>query len=497
MKISQEKSSPCRSSLASLPNSSSLSVSLIVILIVAWLIDTLYIHFSVRPIITWINWPERCKKDQTAVQQRDRRANLHPKMGTSTSKRSKSKASIATVTNPVPDTPTVQLSQKPNIGKELCSYLHRICLQNRLDGYEYCIRHILVDKNSPFRQCSYTHHQSGKRCPNAARKTNERKDSTLCPWHIKKLCLKRKQNEIQSLRNYREKAGLSAAGPAASKSFQSLLKDLEHHCPSDHEKKRRNLDWVRQDDDTTVATDELRLKITEAAAELNTEAAVGSDTDDDSSNPLITESLRPDLIESDSESIDTDHEDPLKHAGVYTPEEVSLILSEKMHRLQSLYIEQFKHLKHILREKHRKFALASVNNDPKNPDGINLSSIDPMTIDPDDEDKFRAMRKYHKYRGKEALLKVQAKEKRRAITEGKGYQPVSYSRCIYAKGSDKCDNRSLPSTHYCVKRESGWIVSMILTIIAFRCTLWSEPSSLQAMCRWSAPMSQSHHLVSA
>src|ERR1700761_6776548 len=73
--------------------------------------------------------------------------------------------------------------------QQLCSYVHRICLQNRLDGFSYCIRHILEDRSAPFRQCSYIHPHSGKRCPNAARRT-ERRDSTLCPWHLKKLYLK-------------------------------------------------------------------------------------------------------------------------------------------------------------------------------------------------------------------------------------------------------------------------------------------------------------------
>jgi len=90
----------------------------------------------------------------------------------------------------------VKKMNKPNDHKQLCSYIHRICLQNKLDGFDYCIRHILVDKGAPFKQCSFIHPISSKRCPNAARKT-ERRDSTLCPWHIKKLYLKYKQTQLQ------------------------------------------------------------------------------------------------------------------------------------------------------------------------------------------------------------------------------------------------------------------------------------------------------------
>ena len=44
-----------------------------------------------------------------------------------------------------------------------------------------------------------------------------------------------------------------------------------------------------------------------------------------------------------------------RHAGVYTAEEVALITKDKLIRLQSLYIEQFKRLQHIMREKRRRY----------------------------------------------------------------------------------------------------------------------------------------------
>lgn len=73
----------------------------------------------------------------------------------------------------------------------MCNYTHRICLRNKLEGSDYCIRHILHDKNAQFKQCSFVHPHSHKRCSNAARKT-ERKDS-YCVWHLKKIFIKRKQ----------------------------------------------------------------------------------------------------------------------------------------------------------------------------------------------------------------------------------------------------------------------------------------------------------------
>lgn len=328
-----------------------------------------------------------------------------------------------------------QLSGSPfssSSGRELCGYTHRVCLQNRLEGYNYCIRHILVEKSAPFKQCSYIHPISNKRCPNAARKT-ERKhsDSTFCPWHIKKLCLKRKQSE----KHHRGRDGRRSLG--------QLMRDLEHYCGEDHEKRRRNVDWVKQEDETSTATDELRMKIGEAAIALNE-----SDTEDEWNNPLVEETLNPDVIDSDSESIDSDQEDPLKHAGVFTAEEVSLILSEKMHRLQSLYIEQFKFLKFLLKEKYRKYNISSIHE---------MESLGSLieSASAEDQAKYRALRRYHKYRGKEALLKKEAKEKRRALTDGPNYVPPVFPTCIYVIGSDQqpCNARSLPMSNYCSKRK--------------------------------------------
>lgn len=303
----------------------------------------------------------------------------------------------------------------------LCGYMHRVCLQNRLEGFDFCIRHILFDRNAPFKQCSYVHPQSNKRCPNAARRT-ERKDSTLCPWHIKKLCLKRKQAERLSHR----------CRDTGTKSVARLLRDLEHHCPEEHEKRRRGHLWTKQEDETTIATEELRQRVAEAAAGLN----------DSDSEPAVEQTLRCDVVDSDSDSSDGD--DPLRHAGVFAAEEVSSILSDKMHRLQNLYIEQFRHLKFLLRDKYRAFCVATL---------LDKDCLVPDQLPDADADQLRALRKYHKYRGREALLKAQAKQKRRALSDGR--QPPAVPLCIFDKDDVKCSSRSLPATHYCSQRKSA------------------------------------------
>lgn len=56
-----------------------------------------------------------------------------------------------------------------------CSFTLRPCSQPRLEGLDFCIKHILEDKSAPYKQCSYVSVKNGKRCPNAAPKA-ERKD---------------------------------------------------------------------------------------------------------------------------------------------------------------------------------------------------------------------------------------------------------------------------------------------------------------------------------
>lgn len=61
---------------------------------------------------------------------------------------------------------------------QACAFTQRPCSQPRLEGLEFCIKHILEDKNAPYKQCSYVSAKNGKRCPNASPKV-ERKDGCV------------------------------------------------------------------------------------------------------------------------------------------------------------------------------------------------------------------------------------------------------------------------------------------------------------------------------
>jgi len=69
-------------------------------------------------------------------------------------------------------------SQAP-MTQSYCSYPHRTCMRNKLEGFDYCIRHILEDRNAPYRQCSYVSSRTGHKCSEAAFKTEKRERFVL------------------------------------------------------------------------------------------------------------------------------------------------------------------------------------------------------------------------------------------------------------------------------------------------------------------------------
>ncbi|XP_033624508.1 INO80 complex subunit D-like [Asterias rubens] len=70
--------------------------------------------------------------------------------------------------------------------KPLCSYSAKVCKQRRLNGYAFCIRHVLEDKTAPFRQCEFVAKYNRQRCTNPIPASEDRK---FCLSHLQVLGL--------------------------------------------------------------------------------------------------------------------------------------------------------------------------------------------------------------------------------------------------------------------------------------------------------------------
>lgn len=285
-----------------------------------------------------------------------------------------------------------------------CNYSHRHCMQNRMDGYQYCIRHILEDKSAPFKQCNYVYPRNGKRCANATSKL-EKKEG-LCPEHSRKHALLQQKILIRPRK--------------IVETPETLIDDLEHGLS---EEARETGGLLHSDEFYT-------------------------DSESERASPVMDQVWHGDG-DSDAESVDSEQEDPLKHAGVYTAEEVALITRDKLIKLQSLYIEQFKRLQHVLKEKRRKYlhalkqekeTLGSIHETPR------------LTIEATQRyDKLKALNRYHKRHGPELLLHKQVKERRLNATEGVAHKLPHYTRCNFAQDGERCNERILPLSKFCLK----------------------------------------------
>lgn len=295
---------------------------------------------------------------------------------------------------------------------QTCAFALRPCSQHRLEGQEFCIKHILEDKSAPYKQCSYVSSKNGKRCPNAAPKMERKEGMAFCAEHARRNAL--------ALRAQMRKA--CSSGPSAE-ALVSQLSGINR-------------------------TDSHSLDSRSEASRILEEDSIS----EEEQGPLgLDQTWRGDP-DSEADSVDSDHEDPLKHAGVYTAEEVALITRDKLIRLQSLYIDQFKRLQHLLKEKKRRYLHhRKVEHDTlgssllTGPEGLSLKERENLK-------KLKALRRYRRRYGTEALLHRQLRERRQALTEG-ATQPFVRTvseKCISFVDGVRCSNPCLPMTRHCL-----------------------------------------------
>ncbi|CAG6021949.1 unnamed protein product [Menidia menidia] len=295
---------------------------------------------------------------------------------------------------------------------QACSFAQRPCSQPRLEGLEFCIKHILEDKNAPYKHCSYVSAKNGKRCPNAAPKAERKDGVTFCAEHARR-------NAI-ALRAQMRKTSSGPSPEALLSQLSGYNRAETHGFDGGHSETSRILD------EDSLSEEE--------------------------QGPFVLDQTWRGDPDSEADSIDSDHEDPLKHAGVYTSEEVALITREKLIRLQSLYIDQFKRLQHLLKEKKRRY----LHNRKVEHEALGsslLTGSEGLSMkERENLKKLKALRRYRRRYGVEALLHRQLRERRQAVTEGPSqlYSRTENEKCISFVEGTRCTNSCLPMARHCV-----------------------------------------------
>lgn len=434
--------------------------------------------------------------------------------------------------------------------RPFCAYLHKICLNNRLEGHKYCIDHIMNDKTAPFRQCTFVHTITGRRCTRAAHKV-DRRASPLCHYHKAlqtahilpqtDILDDESSNDpealLEELAHYKERANARQHEHISSNS-----PDLKPSAPKEvppSPKQSIQLEDIKIEPETLDGVDPISIPtiqedvpmIEVKVEDIKTELQDTSDPDINNKDdllhlvdpepsqdllepPLLTpepirhdppksqrqqistnkfwitrsdgraepsEKLRKTIArynlqrmreearpaestmeeiaachktaDSDTESVD--NMDVFKHASVFSEEELTRILRDKMVKLRRLYIEQFGHTQYVLKEKRLKFIQAQRIEDEQFGDAYSFRN----NKESPDYERLRAMLRYHKTFGPNYLLSEQAKKRRLSRPPPVGPHPDPNKQavveppstdskhiCIFPQG---CDRTALPLSPYC------------------------------------------------
>lgn len=318
-----------------------------------------------------------------------------------------------------------------------CTYKPIECTHLTLERYDYCLRHILSDKNAPYKQCAFIYATNGKRCHLPA--PRDKKDPGYCNEHALKTQL---QNWKRSNHNQ------------PPRTAEVLLHSLAHYIHKPKTQTSSNDDSVTFED-----TDSRTTKSLNPFTEIDVSAVLSSgsqilDMCSDSESDVDATSFGSiwhdiQAESSDNDSIDSEQEDILKHARLYTADEICLITKDKLMRLQCLYSEQYRYLHHMLRERRRRY-LHALKREKETYCSI-ANQVHENTKERRLYKKLKAYNSYHKRHGTEAICNKRLHERRLKITEGVTPKTHTFTKCVYTEGGVKCGTRALPVTRHCRK----------------------------------------------
>lgn len=332
-------------------------------------------------------------------------------------------------------TSNIKKSHTKLVPDPVCRYKNRVCHQPVLDKYEYCLKHILEDKNAPYKPCGYPYPNNNKRCLVPALK-GEKSDIGYCSLHTWKTQIKSQRSTSKHV-------------PPTTPEF--LLSGLSHYVKPVRNIKSEEGEEVKSSSRIRAIDPFVETDVTKASQTKTNVLECDSESDSDV-EPATLDNIWKGANEdsSDAESIDSQADDPLKHAGYYTSEEAVNITRSKLIRLQVLYQRQFERLTYLLKEKRRHY-LHSLRKEKET-----LSSIyDQAKTSAKEQklyEKLKALNRYHKRSNNESLAYLASIEKRARDISGGNYKPHGHSqRCAFTEGGVRCTSVTIPLTKYCFK----------------------------------------------
>jgi len=310
-------------------------------------------------------------------------------------------------------------SMAPPPNGNLCNYSLFRCHGERISGFQFCVRHILSDKSAPFRPCTFTQDLQ-----------NETKCGKPAPFYgrVDSYCAEHSKS-IQSTRNQLNKK---------RKSVETILLDSLVHY-----KKQRVSPEPGSSSSSSSAIDPFSLREEKENEGLGLLAIEHATSKEETEEVMMADSWRGEG-DSDGDSADSEAEDCLQHAGVYTAEEVMRTMKDKLVKLQKLYIDQFQRIVHKMRESRRVY-LAQLKAEKE----AGLTNIFHQPKEPEYE-RLKAMSHYYSPSGREALLAARHRERRLAALPGS--KPPTFPRCQHTlTTTTKCSAQCVPMAKFCFK----------------------------------------------
>lgn len=231
-----------------------------------------------------------------------------------------------------------QLHEEIEQKTKACSNIVYDCSLPRVEGHEFCLKHILQDIKAPYKQCCYTFPRSGKRCLQPAPKKDVY--TNFCFEHSRQTQLAITKSKCGTFRNV--------------ETNDTILRELSHHVDADRKPKpigahSNYVDPFGSSSLNYASDDSSHVDVVDECSDV-----LGVDDSMEHTDSLLNGGWQgQDMDQSDNESVDSQNEDYLKHAGIYTTEEATVITKKKMTRLQQLYHEQIHRLHYLLKQKRR------------------------------------------------------------------------------------------------------------------------------------------------